>query len=90
MDAETGDLKYVSDQVSGGAIIYADGLFYCYGTDGVLALVEADGTDSRVVNSFKVPLGTGQHWAHPVINEGRLYMRHGDALICYNISGQIQ
>ena len=90
MDAGTGDLKYVSDQVSGGAIIYADGLFYCYGTDGVLALVETDGTDCRVVSSFKVPLGTGQHWAHPVINEGRLYMRHGDALICYNIAGQIQ
>jgi outer membrane protein assembly factor BamB len=90
MDAETGDLKYVSDQVSGGATIYADGLFYCYGTDGVLALVEADENRCRVISSFQVEMGTGQHWAHPVIHEGRLYMRHGDALMCYNIAGQIQ
>jgi outer membrane protein assembly factor BamB len=87
MDAERGDVKYVSDQVSGGAIIYADGLFYCYGTDGVLALVDANENECRVISSFKVPLGTGQHWAHPVIHEGRLYMRHGDALMCFDIAG---
>lgn len=90
MDAETGNLKYISDQVSGGAIIYADGLFYCYGTDGMLALVEADETACRVISSVKVQMGTDQHWAHPVIHDGRLYMRHGDALMCYNIAGQIQ
>jgi len=87
IDTETGDLKYVSDQVSGGATIYADGLFYCYGTDGVLALVEADENAAKVISSFKVQLGTDQHWAHPVIHEGNLYVRHGDALICYNIAG---
>jgi len=86
MDAETGDLKYVSDQLSGGATIYADGLFYCYGTDGVLALVEADEKTCRVISSFKIELGTNQHWAHPVIHNGRLYMRHGDALMCYGIT----
>jgi len=88
MDAETGDLKYVSDQVSGGAIIYSDGLFYCYGTDGVLALVEADETSCRMISNFKVQLGSDQHWAHPVIHNGRLYMRHGDALMCYDISSE--
>ncbi len=86
IDAVTGKLNYVSDQVSGGAIIYAEGLFYCYGTDGVLALVEANATESRVISSFEVPLGTKQHWAHPVIHNGRLYVRHGNALMCYNIA----
>ena len=86
MDAETGNLQYISDQVSGGALIYADGLFYCYGTDGVLTLVEADQSGCRVISSFKVQLGTDQHWAHPVIHDGHLYVRHGDALICYDIA----
>jgi outer membrane protein assembly factor BamB len=85
LDTGTGNLNYVSDQVAGGAIIYADGLFYCYGTDGVLALVEADETDCRVISSFKVELGTSQHWAHPVIHDGSLYVRHGNALMCYDI-----
>jgi hypothetical protein len=86
IDARTGNLNYVSDQVSGGAIIFADGLFYCYGTDGVLALVEADENDCRVISSFAVQLGTAQHWAHPVIHEGSLYVHHGDALMCYDIA----
>ncbi len=89
LDTATGNPNYVSDQISGGATIFADGLFYCYGTDGVMALVEADETGCRVISSFKVELGTDQHWAHPVIHDGRLYVRHGDALICYDIRGQI-
>ncbi|MCH7657829.1 MAG: PQQ-binding-like beta-propeller repeat protein [Bacteroidetes bacterium] len=88
IDAETGNLNYVSDQVSGGAIIFAEGLFYCYGTDGVMALVEADETDCTVISSFEVHLGTGQHWAHPVINDKRMYVRHGDALMCYDIAAE--
>ncbi len=86
IDAGTGNLNYVSDQVSGGATIFAEGLFYCYGTDGVLALLEADKTDCRVIASFEVQLGTDQHWAHPVIHDGRMYVRHGNALMCYDIS----
>jgi hypothetical protein len=88
IDAETGNLNFVSDQVSGGAIIFAGGLFYCYGTDGVMALIETDEIDCRVISSFKVHLGTDQHWAHPVIHDGRLYMRHGDALMCYDIAAK--
>ena len=85
LDAGSGNLNYISDKVSGGALIFADGLFYCYGMDGVLALVEADETDCSVISSFEVPLGTDQHWAHPVIHDGRLYVRHGDALMCYDL-----
>jgi outer membrane protein assembly factor BamB len=88
LDAETGDLRYVSDAVSGGALIYADGLFYCYGTDGTMALVEADADSCRLVSSFKVEMGTGEHWAHPVIHGGRLYLRHGDALMVYELTHQ--
>jgi outer membrane protein assembly factor BamB len=30
-------------------------------------------------------LGTDQHWAHPVIHDGRLYILHGNILMVYNI-----
>ncbi len=88
LDAATGDLNYLSDQVAGGATILADGLFYCYGTDGTLALIEAGEKASRVISSFQITLGTDQHWAHPVIHEGKIYVHHGDALMCYNISAE--
>ena len=88
LDAATGNLNYLSDQVSGGATIFADGLFYCYGTDGVLALIEPKENDCRVISSFEVPLGTDQHWAHPVIHEGKIYLHHGNALMCYDIAAE--
>jgi outer membrane protein assembly factor BamB len=87
MDAATGKINYISDRVHGGAMIYADGLFYCYGTDGILYLADADEQDCQVTSSFEIPLGTKQHWAHPVIHDRRLFMRHGDALMCYDIDG---
>jgi outer membrane protein assembly factor BamB len=88
IDAGTGNINYISDKVSGGVTIFADGLFYCYGTNGVMALVEANEHDCRVISSFSVPLGTDQHWAHPVIHDRRLYIHHGDALICYELAGK--
>jgi len=30
-------------------------------------------------------LGTDQHWAHPVIHEGVMYIRHGNALMAYKV-----
>jgi hypothetical protein len=39
----------------------------------------------KVLGKAKVTLGSGTHWAHPVINEGKLYIRHGSTLIAYKI-----
>jgi hypothetical protein len=36
---------------------------------------------------MKITLGTNQHWAHPVIYKGVLYLRHGDTLMAFNIKG---
>jgi outer membrane protein assembly factor BamB len=88
IDALKGNVKYVSNEVAGGALIFADGLFYHYGTDGQMSLMEADRSDSRVVSRFSIPLGTDQHWAHPTIHKGRMYVRHGNALMCYDIAAK--
>ena len=88
LDAATGHVNYVSDQVAGGALIFADGLFYCYGTDGVMALIEANENGCRVISSFEISLGSKEHWAHPVIHDSRLYMHHGNTLMCYNIADE--
>lgn len=86
LDAASGELNYVSDSLDGGAVIFAEGLFYCYGENGVVSLVEANNKGLNVISSFEVKLGTRQHWSHPVIHNGRLYVHHGDALMCYDIT----
>jgi outer membrane protein assembly factor BamB len=40
----------------------------------------------EVGGSFRAPRRGGPHWAHPVVANGRLYVRHGDVLTCYDIA----
>ncbi|MBN1999337.1 PQQ-like beta-propeller repeat protein, partial [candidate division KSB1 bacterium] len=87
LDWKTGELKYSSRDLGGkGNVIFADGLLYCYSERGDLALVKPNPESFDVVSQFKITLGSGEHWAHPVIKDGRLYVRHGDVLMVYKIS----
>lgn len=82
----TGEMTAQNKELGGGSIIYADGMFYCYAErEGEVALVHAGPDHFDVISRFKVPLGTGEHWAHPVIASGVLYIRHGNALMAYDI-----
>jgi len=84
-DWESGKEEYTSQEIGHGVVIYADGLLYCYSQRGELALVTPDPSGFRVVSKTKVALGSEQHWAHPVIYDGVLYVRHGRALIAYKV-----
>ena len=68
-----------------GAIIFSDGVLYCYGENGEVGLVKPNPEKFELISSFRLNKGSGEHWAHPVIREGRLYIRHGDALMVYHI-----
>ncbi len=72
-----------------GSVIYADGMLYCYDENtGDVALVKASPEGFKIISSFRVTHGDGQHWAHPAISDGRLYIRHGDALMAYDIKAE--
>jgi outer membrane protein assembly factor BamB len=85
VNAVTGKTMYTTDKFGDGSMIMADGRMYCYSEKGEVALVSADASSFNVISSFKVPLGSDQHWAHPVISNGRLFIRHGNALMVYKI-----
>lgn len=86
LDWDTGKIQYISKDLGGGPIIYADGLFYCYGRNGYIGLVKANSRKFEIISKFKIKAGKGPHWAHPVISDGRLYIRHGEVLQVYDIS----
>jgi outer membrane protein assembly factor BamB len=85
LNAADGKIVYSSDKLGDGNIIFADGLFYYYSEKGEMALVSATPSSFDVISKFRVPLGTDQHWSHPVIYQGRLYIRHGNSLMTYNL-----
>ena len=81
----TGEIKYEDGSLTSGAVILADGMLYCYTEKGEMALVNPTPEKFDMVSKFSITLGSGTHWAHPVIYRGVLYMRHGDTLMAYKI-----
>lgn len=82
----TGEMLVQNKELGGGPVIYADGMFYCYAEkDGEFALAKAGPDSFDIVSRFRVPLGSREHWAHPVIYNGILFLRHGEALMAYAI-----
>ncbi|TSA30051.1 MAG: alcohol dehydrogenase [Bacteroidetes bacterium] len=68
-----------------GVVIYADGMLYCYNDSGEFTLAKPAPAGLQKTSSFQVPYGEDQHWAHPVITDGKLFIRHGSALMVYDI-----
>ncbi|WP_319501571.1 PQQ-binding-like beta-propeller repeat protein [uncultured Draconibacterium sp.] len=86
MNWDSGEIKYVADWDTKGSIIMADGLLYCYNERGNVGLVKPDPDGFEVISQFKITEGAGPHWAHPFISDKKLFIRHGDALMVYNIA----
>jgi outer membrane protein assembly factor BamB len=64
-------------------------MLYCYDEKtGDVGLVKASPKGFEVVSSFRVTQGSGKHWAHPAIFDGRLYIRHGEVLMAYDIKSK--
>jgi hypothetical protein len=55
------------------------------GNSGLEVSALSPGFKLDLVISFKVNLGSGPYWAHPGINKGVFYIRHGEALMAFNI-----
>lgn len=86
LDWNTGRINWIKDWYNKGSIICADGMLYIYEEkNGNVALVEPDPGEMKVVSTFRIKEGTGMHFAHPSIYDGKLLIRHGDVLMVFNI-----
>jgi outer membrane protein assembly factor BamB len=79
-------------KVQKGAISYADGMFYFLEEgSGNVVLIEASPSAYVEKSRFKIDPQTtirspqGRIWTHPVISNGRLYLRDQDLIFCYAI-----
>lgn len=84
----TGDIKWKSRGAGhdSASVAVADGHLYIHYADGTMTLVKASPDEFQEVGHFIVP-GSGERpsWAHPVIVDGKLYIREGDVLLCYDV-----
>jgi len=86
--------EWISDKQDKGSVSYADGYLYTYGEGkGEVVLVKADPKDWKEAGRFTVPEKSqfrkaGLYWAHPVIANGKLYLRDHEWLFCYDVTGK--
>lgn len=88
VDAATGRTAYNAQDVGKVSITYADGLLYALGNDATMALVEVTPQAARIVSRFTPPWRNEPPClSHPVVCGGRLYIRHLNELIVYDVRG---
>ncbi|MFN8256342.1 MAG: PQQ-binding-like beta-propeller repeat protein [Bacteroidales bacterium] len=87
IDWNTGKKMWEESWNCKGSIISAEGKLYIYDEKkGFVGLLNANPEKFDLISSFQVKQGdAGPFWAHPVIHNGILYLRHQNALMAYDI-----
>jgi len=85
VELKTGKERWFGRGPGKGSMIYADGMLYCFSDKGRMGLLEAQPDQFKQVSTFDLPAGTGPSWTHPVISDGKLYLRWNDKLYVYRL-----
>ncbi|MBI5093750.1 MAG: PQQ-like beta-propeller repeat protein [Candidatus Hydrogenedentes bacterium] len=90
LELASGKLMWTSDEVTQGDVVYGDGMLYVYEgpKKGIMSLVKAANAKFERAGSFQVSQAKDKHWAHPVIANGRLYVRHAGTLYAYKVAAK--
>lgn len=90
-DLMTGEIQWATRGSGRGSasVAAADGHLYFLFANGKVCLVKADPEKYQEVSSFTLPdSGERPSWAHPVIVDGKLYLRQQDQIFCYDLRKQ--
>lgn len=83
IDPDSGSVTALSE-MRPGSVVYADERYYCLLERGTMTLQKLTDDGFRMTGSFEFS-EENDVWAHPVICQGRLYLRYHDTLFCYDI-----
>jgi outer membrane protein assembly factor BamB len=97
VELKTGEIKWGPEKknslVAGGAgsaaVLYADNRLYFRYQNGMMVLINPSPEGLKMVSAFKLPDPSGKEsWAHPVIANGKMYIRDQDKLFCFNVKAK--
>ncbi|HAV61676.1 MAG TPA: polyvinylalcohol dehydrogenase, partial [Verrucomicrobiales bacterium] len=93
-DWKTGEEVWANKDLGKGAVHYADGMLYCVDEGrGTVVLAEASPKGWKEHGRFTLDPQTtkrspqGRIWTHPVVINGKLYLRDQEILYCYDVKG---
>jgi outer membrane protein assembly factor BamB len=84
----TGKRMWRDRSVGKGAVTYADGRLYLQSEGNVVGLAEASPSGYVEKGRFTIPDKELPSWAHPVVSDGRLYVRNQDSIFVYDIKAK--
>jgi len=88
IELKTGEVKWGPEKGAGhnsACVTYVDGhLIYRY-ESGHVALVKATPESYQLKGSFMPEYQEGKTWAHPVVSDGKLYLREQNRIMCYEL-----
>jgi outer membrane protein assembly factor BamB len=89
------DPVWESKALEKGSVSAADGHLYCYGQrNGTCVLAEATPKEwsekgrLELPAKSKFPRREGGIWAHPVVSDGKLYLRDHELLFCFDVKAK--
>jgi outer membrane protein assembly factor BamB len=94
LDFKTGNVLWDGRDLPGrptpkGSLTLADGRFYYRTENGPVLLIEPNPKEYIERGRFEQPDRTDQPaWPHPVISNGKLYIRDQDILLCYDVKAR--
>jgi outer membrane protein assembly factor BamB len=85
LEFATGKMMWRDRSVGKGSVTYADGRLYIQSETNMVGLAEATPSGYSEKGRFEIPDKGMPSWVHPVISDGRLYVRNQDTLLVYDI-----
>ena len=84
LDTETGRIRH-SVRAVYGSIVYADNKLFVYGHNGTVQLFSLKDGIPELRSEMRIRDGSGHHFSFPVIVDGVMYIRRGDALMAFAV-----
>jgi outer membrane protein assembly factor BamB len=89
LDKATGKQLWMERDAPKGALTLADGRLYLRTERGAMILIEPNREKFIERGRFEQPDRTREPaWAHPVIANGKMYVRDQDVLLCYDVKAK--
>lgn len=88
MKFETGEVAWRDRSVGKGSVVFADDRLYLFSENGVAGLAEASPAGYKEHGRFEIRTGSLPTWSHPVVANGKLYLRDQDTIYAYSVAAK--
>jgi outer membrane protein assembly factor BamB len=86
MHFDTGRVAWQDRAVGKGSVVFADDRLYLFSEGGTVGLAEANPSGYREHGRFNIQRSSSlPAWSHPIVANGRLYLRDQDTIYAYNV-----